>query len=172
MSFQEITPQQAMEIMNNEHAALIDVREPAEHANRHIPDSHLHPLGRISANALPPANKLLIYCQKGIRSRKASEKILIDNPELNVFSIQGGIEAWEQAGLDTQAGKSNIMSLDRQVQLAIGCLVVIFSILALSVSGAFVWVTLAIGAGLILAGSTGFCGLGRVIAMMPWNQHL
>lgn len=171
MSIQEISPQQANEMFSKGDCLLIDVREPAEHASSHIPNSYLHPLGKISAASLSNDKNILIYCQKGARGKKACEKLLQDNSELNVFNIQGGIEAWDQAGHETKTTDKGILPLDRQVQLSIGVLLILFSTLALSVSSLFAWATGFIGLGLFVAGTTGFCGLGRLIAIMPWNQR-
>jgi rhodanese-related sulfurtransferase len=173
MTVRQITAQQAKELIAKENAQLIDVREPAEHASVHIPDSKLHPVGRISAKDLEnPEQALLIYCQKGARGKNACEKLLSENPNLNVYNISGGIEHWQQSGFDTQKGSSNMLPLDRQVQLSIGIMLIVFSALSLTLSTAFVWAVALIGMGLFIAGSTGFCGLARIVAMMPWNQKV
>ncbi|MFC4701455.1 rhodanese-like domain-containing protein [Glaciecola siphonariae] len=172
MSLQDISPQQAKQMCDSGGAVLIDVREPAEHSSKHIPNSKLLPLGRISASDIEDSQQnLVIYCQKGMRGKKACEKLIKDNPKLKVFNIVGGIENWEQCGFDTQRGQSTVMPLDRQVQLSIGVLLLLFSALTMGVSFNFIWAVVVIGSGLVVAGSTGFCGLGRVIAMMPWNQR-
>ncbi|WP_371193927.1 rhodanese-like domain-containing protein [Glaciecola sp. SC05] len=172
MLYKEVTAQQAKQILEAENAILIDVREPAEHASKHIPQSLLHPVGKISdADIKDKQQTLMIYCQKGMRGKKACEKLTSENAELKVFNIIGGIEAWESAGLTTQSTGAKLMPLDRQVQVSIGVLLVVFSLLSLFVSNSFGWATAFIGVGLFIAGSTGFCGLGRIIAMMPWNQR-
>jgi rhodanese-related sulfurtransferase len=173
MSVREISAKQAKEIIEQEKAQLIDVREPAEHANLHIPNAKLYPGGRISAKGIEdPEQALIIYCQKGGRGKSACEKLLSENPSLKVYNITGGIEHWQESGFDTQKGTSNVLPLDRQVQLSIGTMLLVFSILALTVAPAFVWAVTFIGMGLFIAGSTGFCGLARVVAMMPWNQRV
>lgn len=172
MNIQEITPQLAKQMLSENACVLVDVREPAEHLSSHIPNADLHPLGKISADNFAADKDILIYCQKGLRGNKACQKLLQDKPDLKVFNIRGGIEAWEQAGLETQSTDSAFMPLDRQVQLSIGILLIAFSLLTISVSTAFVWAICFIGLGLSVAGMTGFCGLGRLIAMMPWNQRV
>lgn len=172
MSYQEITAQQAKQMMAQNNTVLIDVRENAEHVSKHIPDSRLHPVGKISdADIDEKEHALLIYCQKGMRGKKACEKLTEQNPSLKVYNIIGGIEGWESAGFDTQSTATNMLSLDRQVQLAIGILLLVFSTLSMSVSTAFVWAVAFMGVGLCIAGATGFCGLGRLIAIMPWNKR-
>jgi rhodanese-related sulfurtransferase len=171
MSIREISPDQAKQMIEKQNAALVDVREPAEHASKHIPNARLHPVGNICASDISDHSQtLLIYCQKGMRGKKACEKLLADNPNLDVFNISGGIESWEQSGFETAQGTSKGMPLERQVQLSIGLLLLVFSILALSMSAAFTWVIALMGAALVFAGLTGFCGLARLLAIMPWNQ--
>lgn len=173
MLYKEVTAQQAKQILEAESALLIDVREPAEHASKHIAHSLLHPVSKISnADINNKQQALVIYCQKGMRGKKACEKLMSENPELKVFNITGGIEAWENAGLETQSSTGKVMPLDRQVQISIGIMLMAFSMLTLFLSSAFAWATAFIGLGLFIAGSTGFCGLGRIVALMPWNQRI
>ena len=64
----------------------------------------LHPVGSISVNNIPQTDKkILIYCQKGARGSNACQKLMTENEELEVYNIDGGIEAWHQAGLATES---------------------------------------------------------------------
>ncbi|WP_350309936.1 DUF2892 domain-containing protein [Pseudoalteromonas sp. SCSIO 43095] len=69
-------------------------------------------------------------------------------------------------------GKKSVLPLDRQVQLSISTLLLLFSVFTLTVSSQFIWPIIFIATGLFVAGSTGFCGLARLIALMPWNQRV
>ena len=85
------------------------------------------------------------------------------------MNVAGGTVACVQAGLPVNRGQKT-MSLERQVRIAAGSLVVIGTVL-----GAFVhpyWLGLPgfVGAGLVFAGVTDTCGMGMVLARMPWNQ--
>ena len=62
------------------------------------------------------------------------------------------------------------LPLDRQVQLAVGIILLITLALAVLVHPAFVWMAAICGIGLAVAGLTGFCGLARILAHMPWNR--
>ena len=152
-------------------AILVDVREPAEFNSAHIAGASLHPLGEVSAEAIAHYQKpIVIYCQKGMRGTKACEKILAENPSIDIVNLSGGIEAWSQAGFSTQKGESSGLSLDRQVQLTIGLLVLSFSILSTTLHPNFIYGAMFMGAGLIFAGISGFCSLTRVMAIAPWNK--
>lgn len=94
----------AKQWLDKKQAILIDVREPAEYASQKIAGATLHPVGSISVNSIPQTNKkILIYCQKGARGSNAYQKLMTENEELEVYNIEGGIEAWQQAGLATES---------------------------------------------------------------------
>ena len=94
----------AKQFLDKNQAILIDVREPAEYASQKIAGAGLHPVGSISVNSIPQTDKkILIYCQKGARGSNACQKLMTENEELEVYNIEGGIEAWHQAGLATES---------------------------------------------------------------------
>jgi rhodanese-related sulfurtransferase len=166
-----VQAKEAMDLLTKD-AVLVDVREPAEFNTRHIPNAMLHPLGSINASQLEKYGDktVLIYCQKGLRGQKACEKILQDNPNSKIVNLVGGIEAWQAAGFTTNKGTSNVLPLDRQVQITIGSLVLAFSLLGYFVQTNFVFGATFMGTGLLFAGISGFCGLARVMAKAPWNR--
>ena len=94
----------AKQWLDKKQAILIDVGEPAEYASQKIIGAALHPVGSISVNSIPQTDKkILIYCQKGARGSNACQKLMTENEELEVYNIEGGIEAWQQAGLATES---------------------------------------------------------------------
>jgi rhodanese-related sulfurtransferase len=58
----------------------------------------------------------------------------------------------------------------RQVQIAAGSLVLLGVILSHTVASGWIWLSGFVGAGLIFAGVSGFCGLARLLAALPWNR--
>jgi rhodanese-related sulfurtransferase len=91
----------AREWLDNNEAVIIDVREPAEYQSVHIDGARLLPLGTLTNAELPDLNgrKLIIHCMLGKRGSMACEKLLANDPELDVYNLTGGITAWENAGL-------------------------------------------------------------------------
>lgn len=154
-------------------AVLVDVREPAEHAAQHIAGAACLPLGDISVQKLPEAQgkKLVLHCQGGKRSTSACQKLLADNPQLELYNLEGGMMAWNALGEAVQESGKKLLPLDRQVQLTIGLILLVASVLGALFGPVFFLLTGMIGAGLSVAGLTGFCGLAMVIAKMPWNQR-
>jgi rhodanese-related sulfurtransferase len=148
---------------------LVDVREPAEYRAQHIAQAHLIPLGKIDAAQMPINGQIVVHCLKGGRGVSACEKLIRQNPKLEIYNLVGGIDAWAAAGLPVRAG-GYFLPLDRQVQLTIGVILLGASSVAFFVSPLFAIITGALGFGLAIAGATGFCGLARVMAHAPWNK--
>ena len=82
---------------------------------------------------------------------------------------RGGTLAWDAAGLPVVRGKKTIL-LERQVRIAAGFLVLVGAVLALVVHPYFVGLSAFVGAGLMFAGITDSCGMGMLLAKMPWNR--
>lgn len=171
MSVKQINAKTAKQWLDAEEAILIDVREPAEHAAQNIPGALLKPVGSVCCSKLPTTDKkILIHCQKGARGNNACQKLFAENDSLEIYNIEGGLEAWQQAGLPIESNGKKLLPLDRQVQLTIGLSVLSFSLLAYFASPAFAFGAAFFGAGLVNAGLTGWCGLARFMAKMPWNK--
>lgn len=171
MTVREIDARTAKTWLDAGEAVLIDVREPAEHAAQHIPGARLQPLGSVCCDDLPATEgKILIHCQKGARGSNACQKLMAEKDGLEIYNIQGGIEAWQQAGLPVQSSGRKTLPLDRQVQITIGLSVLIFSLLGYFLHPVYSFGAAFFGAGLLNAGLTGWCGLAKLMARMPWNQ--
>ncbi|MCC7260833.1 MAG: rhodanese-like domain-containing protein [Alphaproteobacteria bacterium] len=158
--------------LDNQEAVLLDVREPAEYEAESIAGSTLRPLSGISKASLPDCSgkKLVIHCRKGGRGTSACEKLLAEDPTLEIFNLEGGIASWAEAGYPLRSSGGFFLPLDRQVQLTIGLMLMLGSLLGYFLSPLFFLLTGFLGMGLTLAGLTGFCGLALLMAKMPWNQ--
>ena len=158
--------------MDADKAVLVDVREPAEYKAAHIKNATLIPLGTVSVDKLPEhANrKLVIHCLKGGRGGNACGKLVEALPHMDIYNLEGGITAWINAGLPVEKTGRDILPLDRQVQLTVGSCVLIGSLLAYFINPLFILIPAFFGAGLVFAGLSGFCGLARLLAVMPWNK--
>ena len=153
---------------------VIDVRTPAEFREVHLQVATNVPLDRLDPRSVMASRDgsnttpLYVVCKGGSRGKQACEKFLAAG-FTNVVNIEGGTEACIAAGLPVVRGKKAI-SLERQVRIAAGLLVLIGAGL-----GAFVdprWIALSafVGAGLVFAGVTDTCGMAMLLGRMPWNQ--
>ena len=152
---------------------LIDVRTPVEYGEVHINFARNLPLDRLDVNAIASARNgatqepLYVVCRSGNRAKQACEKLAAAG--LKAINVEGGTLAWDEAGLPVIRG-SKVVSLERQVRIAAGALVVIGATLGYFVSPAWIGLSAFVGAGLVFAGITDTCGMGMMLAKMPWNQ--
>ncbi len=174
MSVTTISPRQLAELCKNGQIDLIDVRTPVEFREVHATDARNVPLDRLDPVALMQARNgskaepLYLICRSGSRGRQACEKFLAAG-FANVVNVGGGTLAWAECGLPVVRGKKAI-SLERQVRIAAGLLVLLGALLGWLVHPAFVGLAAFVGAGLVFAGITDTCGMGMLLARMPWNQ--
>ncbi|NOT29592.1 MAG: DUF2892 domain-containing protein [Planctomycetes bacterium] len=152
-------------------ASVIDVRTGAEYESEHVDGSRWVPLGELVERAdeirAVPAPRMLL-CRTGARASVARRELeALGISGLTV--IEGGLEALRTAGLATVRGRAR-MSLERQVRIAAGSLVLAGVALGALVHPALFGLSGAVGAGLVFAGVTDWCGMGLLLARMPWNK--
>ena len=165
------TVQESAELLNqNPSTSLIDVRTPAEFGSVRAKGAVNHAMESLDLNDFPFSmdQELFLICQSGGRSLKVCQK-LEDAGFEKVTNVEGGTSAWQSAGLPVVEGKRR-MSLERQVRIAAGSLVVIGAAIGQFVHPAGFGLSAFIGAGLVFAGVTDTCGMGMMIAKMPWNR--
>ena len=155
--------------IGNRDVSVIDVREPMEYASGHIAGSLNVPLSRITKSELP-LGPLVLVCQSGNRSAKGLAQLLQHGHPHPIADLEGGLPAWQQAGFPIRKLKNAPLPLMRQVQIVAGSLVLIGVILSQTVAPGWIWLSGFVGAGLTFAGISGFCGMARLLAAMPWNK--
>ncbi len=167
-----ISPQELHSLYKNgKPIRLIDVRTPAEFREIHARDARNVPLDRLDPIEISRemnGEPLYLICRTGSRGKMAREKLNAAGLT-NIINVDGGTMAWEQAGLEVVRGKKT-MSLERQVRIAAGSLVLIGAILAIVAHPYFAAISAFVGAGLVFAGITDTCGMGMLLARMPWNR--
>lgn len=156
----------------NGHFQGIDVREPAEFESERIGaflSLPLSALGREAAGKLDKNKPLYVLCRSGNRACKAADRLQeLGFSDINV--IEGGLEAWAQAGKPVVRGSRRVWSLDRQVRFAAGCLVIAGVALSKLAHPYWIGISLFVGAGLVFSGVTDTCGMAMLLARMPWNK--
>ena len=153
----------------NGNVSVIDVREPMEFASGHIAGSLNVSLSRLEQADLPQG-PLVLVCQSGNRSAKGVQILLERGYAHPVMDLEGGLPSWQQAGLPLRKLSNAPLPLMRQVQIAAGSLVLLGLILSQIVAPAWILLSWFVGAGLVFAGISGFCGMARLLALMPWNK--
>lgn len=159
---------------HGEAVELIDVRTPVEFREvhctfaRNLPLTDLDPKAVIDARKGTATSPLYVICRSGSRGRQACEKFLAAG-FTNVVNVEGGTLAWAECGLPVNRGKKAV-SLERQVRIAAGLLVLLGVVLGFFVHPYLLGLSAFVGAGLVFAGVTDTCGMGLVLARMPWNR--
>lgn len=166
-----LKPDQAADRLKRGQAVLVDIREPDEFKRRHAKGALSRPLSAFEAAHLKieAGRDVIFTCKSGMRTGANCER-LAQSVEGEAFILDGGLDAWSAAGLAVHEDSKAPIEIMRQVQIAAGLLVLLGAILGLTVSSAFFGIVLLVGAGLVFAGATGFCGMARLLARMPWNR--
>lgn len=150
---------------------LIDIREPDEYAREHIVGAVSLPLSRLEGGhvALRGTTPVAFTCRTGMRTNSNCDR-LAAHVGGAAYVLDGGLEGWKKAGLGTKADRKAPLEIMRQVQIIAGGLVLLGAILSATVNPAFIWLSGLMGAGLLFAGSTGWCGMAKLLSVMPWNR--
>jgi len=150
---------------------VIDVRTPVEFAEVHVPQARNVPLDELKPGSLQIQKGQPVYllCRSGQRATKAADKFAKEGFSQPVV-VEGGTLAWIEANLPVMRGTVKVISLERQVRIVAGAIVLTGVLLARFVNFNFIWLSGFVGAGLIFAGITDFCGMGLLLAKMPWNK--
>lgn len=159
-------------LRRGETPVLLDLRTPLEYQEVQLPGSRLVPLDELDAAAVArehgTAGACVLICRSGKRAGQAAEKLAAAGMK-NLQILEGGMLAWAEAGLPVNRGRK-VMSLERQVRIAAGGIVLTGVLLAQFVHPAFIWLSGFVGAGLVFAGLTDSCAMGMLIAKAPWNR--
>jgi len=177
MSIRTISPPDLQRLREQGGTALeiIDVRTPAEYAQVHVDGARSVPLDALDPKALLASRNgagdepVYVICQSGGRAARACDAFHAAE-FANVFSVEGGTSAWERARLPVVRGARRLISLERQVRIGAGSLVLIGVTLGWLLHPAFFALAAFVGAGLVFAGVTDWCGMGLLLARMPWNR--
>jgi rhodanese-related sulfurtransferase len=174
MSTCTITPRRLAELREcGESIKLIDVRTPAEFGEVHVDFARNVPLDSLDPAQFPHSGngqpRLYVICRSGNRAAKACEKLMAAGHG-SVINVEGGTQAWIDAGLPVVRGRK-AMSLERQVRIAAGMFVLLGLLLGWFVHPWFLGLAAFVGAGLVFSGVTDTCGMGMLLARMPWNRR-
>jgi rhodanese-related sulfurtransferase len=164
---------------------ILDVRTAMECAEKRLCCNHHHvPLDQLDAKTfmaqqgLSKESDLYILCRSGQRATMAAERFIKEGM-INVYVIEGGILSCEECGqkleghlikTETSLLKKYPISLERQMRITAGLLVLMGSLLGFFVEPDFLFIPAFVGAGLIFAGVTDRCGMVLLLTRMPWNK--
>jgi len=170
MDAKNVSPAEAKRLVEAG-ALLVDVRGADEHARERIPGARLLPLPELAAGhpQLAGAPAVVFHCRSGARTAGSAAALAAAAP-CEVYVLEGGLEAWRKAGLAVEVDRRQPLPLMRQVQIGAGGLVVLGVALGYLFSPWFFLLAGFVGAGLLQAGVTGWCGMANLLQRMPWNR--
>jgi rhodanese-related sulfurtransferase len=149
----------------------IDVREYPEFAGGHIEGSELVPLGTLDKTSAgwDRSEPLTLVCRSGRRAEQAREALAAKGfTSLSV--LEGGVDGWTKAGKPLTVSTTTPWSMERQVRVVAGSLVLTFLGLGLVTSKKLFAGAALVGAGLVYAGVSDNCMMASVLGRMPWND--
>jgi rhodanese-related sulfurtransferase len=149
----------------------IDVRSTTEFAAGHIPAAINIPMDEIESRLgdLRPGGHTVLVCQSG--KRASMTRSLLTGQVADLLVLEGGTDAWKAAGLPLVASTRSRWALERQVRLGAGLLVLTAVTLGFLVNPRWFWLAGFVGAGLTVAGTTNFCAMASLLALLPWNRR-
>jgi len=150
---------------------LIDVREYPEFAGGHIEGSELVPLGTLdkASDGWDRSAPLTLVCHSGRRAEDA-RRTLAGKGFTSLHVLDGGLQAWTNSGKPLTVAQNRPWSMERQVRITAGALVLMFCGLGLIASEKFFAGAGLVGAGLVYAGVSDTCMMAYVLGRMPWND--
>ena len=161
----------AEQLQERADCVIVDVREYPEFARGAIPGAKLVPLGTLQRNAEEwnRGSRYVMVCKSGKRSEQTASTLQKIGFQ-NIAMLHGGTDAWISAGFPVQRGSSRVWSLERQVRVIAGTLILTLTIAGITISHWFLAATLFVGAGLTVAGVFDLCLMAKILGKMPWNQ--
>ena len=170
-----ITPTELAQLQQTGPINLIDVRTPVEFAAVHAYGARNFPLDsldlKVLRSQLEPGKPVYCICKSGTRAKQAIAQLRAAGI-VDLIHVEGGTDAWLVAGLPVIRGNIKMISLERQVRIAAGLLVMIGAGTALAGYPLGLGLAGFVGAGLVFAGLTDTCGMAMLLARMPWNQSV
>jgi rhodanese-related sulfurtransferase len=147
----------------------LDVRSAAEFATGHVPGAVNIPMEQVESRMRDlPAGGLVLICESGTRAEIVAGWM---SGQREVTLLEGGTRAWRNAGYPLVACAPCRWTLERQVRLIAGAIVLAATLLAVLLNPRWVYLAMMIGAGLTFAGATNICGMAILLAKMPWNSE-
>ncbi len=167
----KIPPKDTAAKINAGEAVLIDIREADEYAREHIEGARSLPASTFDSAqiTLNAGQHAIFHCKSGMRTDSHCERLstLIDG---EAMMLEGGLDAWRSNGLPTIKNTKAPLEINRQVQITAGSLILAGFLLGHFLQPEWHFLSGIIGAGLMFAGISGWCGMGKLLAIMPWNK--
>lgn len=167
MSLPTIAPKDAKRLID-QGATLVDIRGADERARQSIPGSLHWPLGEMP-NLQDVSKPIIFHCRAGSRTGASAAQLKVAAAG-EAYILSGGIEAWKREQLPVVTNTNQPIEMSRQVMIAGGTLVLLGVVLGTYLAPAFYLLAAFAGGGLVFGGVSGWCGMAKLLGVMPWNR--
>ncbi len=154
---------------DNPKVKFIDVRTAGEYKTIHIKGVQNIPLSELGPHhtEFTEAEEIYIQCASGNRSAQAVKKL--HDTTAKIYDFCGGLTEWKALEYPVIEAKG-VIPIIRQVMITAGSLILVGVIGQLLGCPYGVYLAGFVGAGLLVAGISGWCGMATILGKMPWNQ--
>ncbi|MGB0697086.1 MAG: rhodanese family protein [Rhodospirillaceae bacterium] len=165
-----LSPEQAAPMVAVGEAQFVDIREVDEYRRAHIQGATSFPASLLykSKPSLAEGKTPIFYCRSGARTA-SYEAHLATQFGGEVHVLEGGLDNWTKSGHAVSRDAKAPLEIMRQVQIIAGALILTGVLLGMLVHPAGFGLSAFVGAGLMFAGISGWCGMAKLLAVMPWN---
>lgn len=169
-NMRDLKPGELNALLERNQATVVDVREYPEFAGKRIPAATHLPLSQLRQTREVPVlgDRVVLVCRSGSRSEQARE--ILERRGIHASQLAGGIDAWEKAGLPLESAAKAPWSIERQVRLIAG-LLVLFGLILSQFWTPAIAIAWFVPAGLVFAAITDSCMMARVLSKLPWNRQ-
>lgn len=167
-----ISAKELQDLYQKPKLVICDIREADEFAREHIVGAQNTPLSKFDFNTLNSMNdeKIVVFhCQSGNRTKMNESKLKALNCK-TVFILKDGLSEWKSQGCAVAINNKAPLPLMRQVQIVAGFLILLGVILSFTLSAYYSLLSGFVGAGLMFAGITGYCGMANLLMLLPYNK--
>lgn len=169
---QQITVKNLSKKLNSKkNIIVVDVRTHGENRSVYIEKTINIPVDEVP-NRISELNSdepVYIFCNSGNRSFKICKDMELKG-STNFVNVEGGIQDWITKGLPVIRSKKYFMPMMQQVMSIAGFFVLIGVLTSYFINNNFIWLSGAVGTGLLYAGLSGNCYMTKLLAIMPWNK--
>lgn len=168
-----ISPAHARDMLASGRAVLVDIREADEFARAHIAGALSKPLSDWESAHLTfnPHTDVIFTCRSGMHTATACDR-LAARVHGHALVLDGGLDGWSRAGLPVVTNAKAPLEIMRQVHIAAGTLILLGALLGTFVAPGWFALSAFVGAGLLFAGVSGYCGMARLLMLAPWNRRV
>jgi rhodanese-related sulfurtransferase len=149
---------------------VVDVRSVSEFASGHVPGAVNIPMEEVESRLgdVERDRRVIVVCQSGKRAELVAK--MLEPCGMDVAVLEGGTAAWRKQGLPLVTSVKTRWSLERQVRLGAGLLVLTGIVLAITANVKWIVLSGFVGLGLSFAGITDLCPMAMLLGKMPWNR--